>query len=68
METITGENKSAVAAGWGKEDVRWEMSIRGGEGRQKKRGFLLVLARGRQLACLSDINFLLATAWKPLAS
>lgn len=36
METVTGENKAALAAGWGKEDVRWETSIGSGEERQSK--------------------------------
>lgn len=35
---------------------------------EEKGGFLLVLAHGRQLACLCDINFFLVTVWKPLAS
>ena len=39
-----------------------------GRGDRRKGGFLLVLVRGRQLACLCDINFLLVAAWKPLAS
>lgn len=69
METVTGENKAAVAAGWGKEDVRWETSMGvGRRGRVKAGEVLLVLACGRQLACLCDINFLLLAVWKPLAS
>lgn len=40
----------------------------GRRGRVKSGEILLVLACGRQLACLCHINFLLHAAWKPLAS
>lgn len=37
-------------------------------GRPKKRGVSACIGTRRQLACSCDIDFLLITAWKPLAS